>query len=159
MRRKNARLSLILALIMVPSVSAAILHNHGNAYADGMSFESLPSFLVEGRPVSLFIQVDPPVLTANVSNPLLQLRPYDPTNNGTIPHVSYLVYATKGNVEMMDLRFHSHSDPLKLNIHPQAGPTAVLDGDQDTSGAWTAKGDQLSVQSPLMLEGGHTIFK
>lgn len=160
MWRKNAwkKLSLIIALIII-STCSAIPPKYpvvGKAYADGMSFESLPSFLVQGRPVSLFIKIDPQILTAqNASNPSLQLRLFDPTNNETILHVSYIVYATKGDQEMMNLRFHSHAGPLKLNIHPKAGPVAVLDGEQDTnSGIWTAKDGEIDIQTPMMLEGG-----
>jgi len=59
MQRKNAEC--YFALMMVASTySATWLHHPRNTYAEGMSFESLPAFLEEGRPVSLSIQRDPP---------------------------------------------------------------------------------------------------
>ncbi len=149
----------ILALIILMSVYSVMPVKYpivGKAYADGLSFESLPAFLVQGRPLSLFIKIDPIILTPeNASSPSLQLRLFDLNNNETIPHVSYLVYATKGDQEMMNLRFHSHTGPLKINIHSKAGPVEVLDGERDSNtGIWTAKDGEIGVQTPLMLEGG-----
>jgi len=49
-----------------------------NAHADGLSFESLPPSMIAGRPISLFIKIDPQILNPeSAGNTSLQLRLFD----------------------------------------------------------------------------------
>ena len=127
-----------------------------SAYGDGLSFESLPPSVVAGRPISLFIKVEPQILTnEDRGNESLQLRLFDSSNNETIPHVTYSVHVLKDDKALMTFLFHSHSGPLKLNIHPNEGPPVVLDGEKDPyNDAWTGTDDIFDVQSPMMIDGG-----
>ena len=131
-----------------------------NAYADGLSFESLPPSLVAGRPISLFIKIDPQILNPeSAGNASLQLRLFDSSNNETIKHVTYGVHVIKDYEDLMILSFHSHSGPLKLNILPTEGPITVLNGEwEQTHGSWVSKTGSvdgiLDVQAPIMLQGG-----
>jgi len=129
-----------------------------SASADGLSFENVPPSVIAGRPISLFVKVDPQILTAESrGNASLDLRLFDPTNNQTIPHVTYFVHAIKDYKDMMTLSFHSHRGPLKLNIHPHEGPITVLNGQwQQTHGAWQNNDNDgvLDVETPLLLDSG-----
>src|SRR3989442_5328042 len=76
-----------------------------NAHADGLSFESLPPSMIAGRPISLFIKLDPQILNPEIAgNASLQLRLFDSSNNETIQHLTYCVH---GISDYEDLRILS----------------------------------------------------
>src|ERR671923_2424437 len=67
------------------------------AYADGLTQENLPPASVGNRKASLFVKVNPPILTTdNRQDAYMQFRLFDANNNQTIQHVTYEITVTKG---------------------------------------------------------------
>src|SRR5919202_4890376 len=107
------------------------------AYADGLTQENLPPATVGSRKASLFVKVNPPILTTdNKQSAYLQLRLFDANNNQTIQHVTYQITVTKGtgssstsssSSERPLLRdfFHTHNSLLTLKIQPTPGSVTV----------------------------------
>ena len=149
---------LILASVWLPLFSERYIYQ--NAYGDGLSFENIPPSVVAGRPISLFIKVNPPIMTSETrNNTSVQLRLIDPTNNETMTHVTYGVHLLKGDQDLMLLKFHSHSGPLRLEIHQKDGPIEVLNGEKEqTHGSWLSKDGEpdgvLDVAGPIIQDSG-----
>src|ERR687883_2067550 len=67
------------------------------AYADGLTQENLPPASVGNRKASLFVKVNPPILTTdNRHDAYMQFRLFDANNNKTIQHVTYEITITRG---------------------------------------------------------------
>jgi hypothetical protein len=67
------------------------------AYADGLSVENLPPASVGNRQLSLYLKVNPPILTTAASHSAyMQFRLFNAANNQTIQHVTYLITVTRG---------------------------------------------------------------
>src|SRR5919198_4660155 len=70
------------------------------AYADGLTQENLPPASVGNRKASLFVKVNPPILTTdNRQDAYMQFRLFDANNNQTIQHVTYQITVTRGATE------------------------------------------------------------
>src|SRR5919199_4345101 len=66
-------------------------------YADGLTQENLPPASVGNRKASLFVKVNPPILTTdNRQDAYMQFRLFDANNNKTIQHVTYEITVNKG---------------------------------------------------------------
>jgi hypothetical protein len=111
------------------------LVNH-EAYADGLSQESLPPSRIGNRELSLFVKINPSILTAeNAKDAYVQFRLFDTANNMTIQHVTYEITVTRGtnskteNPILNDF-FHAHNGLLTLHIIPSVGALTVY-GKQD----------------------------
>jgi hypothetical protein len=120
------------------------------AYADGLTQENLPPATVGNRQASLFVKVNPPILTTdNRQNAYMQFRLFDANNNQTIQHVTYEIAVTRG----------TSSSPsnglLTLKIQPSPGAVTVY-GEQDPfQNAWVADpGGTINIKGPVLLEGG-----
>ena len=128
-----------------------------DAHADGLTSENLPPASVGNRQASLFIKISPPILTSeNVQDTFLQLRLFDANNNQTIQHTSFFITVTKNDKLLMRDLFHTHSGLITVKIEPTNTPGKwQVFGDQEPfQGGWTSTNDQLSVQAPILLEGG-----
>ena len=128
-----------------------------DAHADGLTSENLPPASVGNRQASLFIKISPPILTSeNVQDTFLQLRLFDANNNQTIQHTSFFITVTKNDKLLMRDLFHTHSGLMTVKIEPTNTPGKwQVFGDQEPfQGGWTSTNDQLSVQAPILLEGG-----
>jgi len=78
----NKELTIICVALFVVFVSSVIPFN---AYGDGFTMENLPPASVGNRQASLFIQVNPPILTSDTAqDTFLKLRLFDANNNQTI---------------------------------------------------------------------------
>ena len=138
-------------------------------YADGLSQENLPPASIGTRQASLYVKVNPPVLTtsaqaaytAGAQNAFMQFRLFDANNNQTIQHVTYQITVTRGTSTstlgkplLLDF-FHAHNGLLTLKIEPTNGPLTIF-GEQDPFlQAWVADpGGNILVRGPLLLEGG-----
>jgi hypothetical protein len=132
------------------------------AYADGLSVENLPPASVAGRQLSLFVKVNPPILTtAGGNNAYLQFRLIDASNNQTIQHVTYQITVTIGTSSssaqkpiLLDF-FHAHNGLLTLHIVPTTGAVTIY-GEQDPIlQSWVADpGGNILIRGPLLLQGG-----
>ncbi|MGB7953556.1 MAG: hypothetical protein WCF23_06210, partial [Candidatus Nitrosopolaris sp.] len=132
------------------------------AYADGLSQENLPPATIGNRQASLYLKVNPPVLTtAAAQNAYMQFRLFDANNNQTIQHVTYEITVTRGTSSstrdkplLLDF-FHAHNGLLTLKVEPTNGALTIF-GEQDPFlQAWVADpGGNILVKGPLLLEGG-----
>ncbi|HZE77616.1 MAG TPA: hypothetical protein VE089_03615 [Nitrososphaeraceae archaeon] len=160
---------IFITLLLAGPFTSFIFHRYildRKAYADGLTQENLPPATVGSRKASLFVKVNPPILTTdNRQNAYLQLRLFDANNNETIQHVTYQITVTKGtdsstsssSGERPLLRdfFHAHNGLLTLKIQPAPGSVTVY-GEQDPfQNAWVADpGGSVTVKGPVLLEGG-----
>ena len=174
-RYDNSRLALanfsIIALLLLMPIVSFIAPNYvlnHKAYADGLTQENLPPASVGNRKASLFVKVNPPILTTeNRQNAYMQFRLFDANNNQTIQHVTYEITVTRGTTAaassstssyqkplLLDF-FHAHNGLLTLKIQPSNG-TLTIYGDQDPFlNAWVADpGGTINIKGPLLLEGG-----
>src|SRR5919202_675150 len=132
------------------------------AYADGLTQENLPPASVGNRKASLFVKVNPPILTTdNRQDAYMQFRLFDANNNKTIQHVTYQITVTRGATETSTSKpllrdfFHAHNGLLTLKVQPSNGTLTVY-GEQDPfQNAWVADpGGTINIKGPLLLEGG-----
>src|SRR5918911_3842633 len=134
------------------------------AYADGLTQENLPPASVGNRKASLFVKVNPPILTSdNKQDAYMQFRLFDANNNQTIQHVTYQITVTRGATESSSINqkpllldfFHAHNGLLTLKVQPSNGTLTVY-GEQDPfQNAWVADpGGTINVKGPVLLEGG-----
>jgi hypothetical protein len=133
-------------------------------YADGLTQENLPPASVGNRKASLFVKVNPPILTSdNRQDAYMQFRLFDANNNKTIQHVTYQITVTRGATESSSINqkpllldfFHAHNGLLTLKVQPSNGTLTVY-GEQDPfQNAWVADpGGTINVKGPVLLEGG-----
>jgi hypothetical protein len=132
------------------------------AYADGLSVENLPPASVGNRQLSLYLKVNPPILTTAASHSAyMQFRLFDASNNQTIQHVTYLITVTRGTSTskfqkplLVDF-FHAHNGLLTLHVEPNPGLITIY-GEQDPFlNAWVADpGGNVLIRGPLLLQGG-----
>ena len=160
---------IFITLLLVGPFTSFIFHRYilnRKAYADGLTQENLPPATVGSRKASLFVKVNPPILTTdNKQSAYLQLRLFDANNNQTIQHVTYQITVTSGtgssasssSSEQPLLRdfFHAHNGLLTLKIQPALGSVTVY-GEQDPfQNAWVADpGGSITVKGPVLSEGG-----
>jgi hypothetical protein len=155
-------LVLQLAIILVPgfsTLSHVLVANR--AYADGLTQENLPPASVGNRDASLFVKVNPPILTSsNVQDAYMQFRLFDANNNQTIQHVTYHITITKASAgsdqnELLDDFFHAHNGLLMLKIQPSDEPLIIYGNIDPFQNAYIADpGGVISIKGPLLLEGG-----
>ena len=153
--------SLFLTLLMlITPVEYCFLNQ--KAYADGLSVENLPPASVGNRQMSLYLKVNPPILTTAASHSAyMQFRLFDASNNQTIQHVTYLITVTRGTSSskmqkplLVDF-FHAHNGLLTLHVEPAPGLLTVY-GEQDPFlNSWVADpGGNILIRGPLLLQGG-----
>ncbi|HET7389309.1 MAG TPA: hypothetical protein VFJ51_00700 [Nitrososphaeraceae archaeon] len=150
----------IFVLFLPPSIQ---YYFYQKAYADGLTQENLPPASVGNRQASLFVKVNPPILTTdNRQNAYMQFRLFDANNNQTIQHVTYEITVSRGTSSsssnekpLMRDFFHAHNGLLTLKIQPTPGAVTVY-GEQDPfQNAWVADpGGTINVKGPVLLEGG-----
>jgi hypothetical protein len=172
-------LSIMILLSLAPIMSYVAPSHLFNqkAYADGLTQENLPPASVGNRKASLFVKVNPPILTTDSrQDAYMQFRLFDANNNQTIQHVTYEITVNKGTLLSLSsssssssfpsssssgqkplLRdfFHAHNGLLTLKVQPSNGTLTVY-GEQDPfQNAWVADpGGTINVKGPVLLEGG-----
>src|SRR5262245_56940048 len=68
------------------------------AYGDGLTAENLPPASIGDREASLFVKINPPILTnESKQDAYLQFRLFNEKNNQTIQHVTYDIAISKAN--------------------------------------------------------------
>ena len=132
------------------------------AYADGLTQENLPPASIGNRDASLFVKVNPPILTSsNLQDAFMQFRLFDANNNQTIQHVTYHITVTKASAgkdqkDILDNFFHAHNGLLNLKIQPSnQGPVTVLGNLDPFQNAYVADpGGTVGIKGPVLIEGG-----
>ena len=154
-----AFLGMIITAFLVLSTTFGILSIQ-RAYADGLWEEKLPPTTLAGRQASLYVRVNPPILTsATQQDAFMQFRLFDASNDQTINWTAYYIEVTKGTdtngQSIMHDNFQAPNGLLTLKIQPSEGPVTVF-GDHDSYlDAWIADlGGTVNIRGPLLLEGG-----
>jgi len=131
-------------------------------YADGLTSENLPPISIGNKQISLYLKVNPPILTpAAAHNAFMQFRLFDPSNNQTIQHVTYKIAVTSGTTSSSTEKpllldsFHSHIGLLTLQIEPTNGPITILAEHDPILKSWLADSSgNILVRGPIFLHGG-----
>jgi hypothetical protein len=131
-------------------------------YADGLTSENLPPVSIGNRQISLYLKVNPPILTpAAARNAFMQFRLFDPSNNQTIQHVTYRIAVTSGTTSSSTEKpllidsFHSHIGLLTLHIEPTNGPITILVEHDPILKSWLADSSgNIPIRGPILLHGG-----
>ena len=109
----------IFFLIFVLVSFSVVIYIIPQVYGDGFTQETLPAASVGNRTVSLFIKINPPIITSDSNQDrYLLFRWFDANTNQTIPHTTFLVFVTKHNQLLVQSLFHTHTGILKLKITP-----------------------------------------
>jgi hypothetical protein len=128
------------------------------AHGDGFSSENLPPASIGNRSASLFIKINPPVITSeNTGDRYLLLRLFDANNNKTITHDSFFIEVRKHNQLLMQDLFHTHSGVLILKITPTStiGKWDIYGDKEPFLDAWmNQEGGPVDVRAPILGEGG-----
>ena len=128
------------------------------ARGDGFSSENLPPASIGNRSASLFIKINPPVITSeNIGDRYLLLRLFDANNNKTITHDSFFIEVRKHNQLLMRELFHTHSGVLILKITPTntIGKWDIYGDKEPFLDAWmNQEGGPIDVLAPILGEGG-----
>ena len=134
----------------------SLLYPIHNAFSDGLFEEKLPPASVGDREASLYTKINPPILTSDSKeNAFFELRLFDAKTDENIKFVSYFITVEKDdNLLMRDL-FHSPIGPLKLKINPTSSKSiSVFGSTEPFLGGWTSETGDITINGPLLLEGG-----
>jgi len=156
MNQKMRFLFVIQIIAFFITLNILLLNPIQDALADGLFEENLPPASVGDREASLYTKINPPVLTSDSKkNAFFELRLFDAKTDETIQHVSYFITVEKdGQLLMRDL-FHSHQGSLKLKINPSNSKTVSVFGSTEPFlGGWTSETGDITINGPLLLEGG-----
>jgi hypothetical protein len=156
MNQKMRFLFVIQIIAFFITLNILLLNQIQDALADGLFEENLPPASVGDREASLYTKISPQILTSDSKkNAFFELRLFDAKTDETIQHVSYFITVEKdGKLLMRDL-FHSHQGSLKLKINPSNSKTVNVFGSTEPFlGGWTSETGDITINGPLLLEGG-----
>ncbi|MGB6530840.1 MAG: hypothetical protein WBF33_22260, partial [Candidatus Nitrosopolaris sp.] len=145
---------LLLFMIITPVEQCFIIQK-----AYGLTAENLPPASVGNRQLSLYLRVNPPILTtASSHSAYMQFRLFNAANNQTIQHVTYLITVTRGTSTskflLLDF-FHAHNGLLTLHVEPTPGNLTIYAKQDPFLNSWMADpGGNILVRGPLLLQGG-----
>jgi hypothetical protein len=156
----NSIEALMILLMLVFTIQYCFLNQ--KVYADGLTQENVPPVSVGNRQVSLYIKVNPPILTtAAAHNAYMQFRLFNPVDNDTIQHVTYGITVTRGTSSSLTEKpllldsFHSHTGLLTLHIEPTNGPITISGEHDPVMKSWLADSDgNILIRGPILLHGG-----
>ncbi|MGZ5546405.1 MAG: peptidase [Nitrososphaeraceae archaeon] len=126
------------------------------AFSDGLFEERLPPASVGDREASLYTKINPPILTSDTKeNAFFELRLFDAKTDENIKFVSYFIAVEKNDKLLMRDLFHSPTGPLKLKINPTSSESiSVFGSTEPFLGGWTSETGDITINGPLLLEGG-----
>lgn len=134
----------------------SLLYPIHNAFSDGLFEEKLPPASVGDREASLYTKINPPILTSDSKeNAFFELRLFDAKTDENIKFVSYFLTVEKDDKLLMRDLFHSPIGPLKLKINPTSSKSiSVFGSTEPFLGGWTSETGDITINGPLLLEGG-----
>ena len=153
----NFLFSIQLIVLFVFTLNLLILLNPiHNAFSDGLFEEKLPPASVGDREASLYTKINPPILTSDSKeNAFFELRLFDAKTDETVEHTSYFIAVEKNDKLLMRDLFHSHQGTLKLKINPTTSESiSVFGSTEPFLGGWTSETGDITINGPLLLEGG-----
>jgi len=132
------------------------------AYAHGLSQENLPPISVGNRQMSLYLKVNPLILTpASAHNAYMQFRLFNAINNDTIKHVTYKIIVTRGTALSSTEKpflldsFHSHTGLLTLHLEPTNAWISISGEHDPNMKSWLADSSgNILIKGPVLLHGG-----
>jgi len=156
MNQKMKFLFVIQLIVFFITLNILLLNPIHNALADGLFEENLPPASVGDREASLYTKINPPILTSDSKqNAFFELRLFDANTDETIKFVSYFITVEKDDQLLMRDLFHSSQGPLKLKINPSNSETVSVFGSTEPFlGGWTSETGDITINGPLLLEGG-----
>ena len=133
-----------------------LLNPINDVFSDGLFEEKLPPASVGDREASIYTKINPPILTSDSKeNAFFELRLFDTKTDENIKFVSYFITVEKDDQLLMRDLFHSPDGPLKLKINPTAsGSVNVFGSTEPFLGGWTSETGDITINGPLLLEGG-----
>ena len=133
-----------------------LLYPLHNAFPDGLFEEKLPPASVGDREASLYTKINPSILTSDSKeNAFFELRLFDAKTDENIKFVSYFITVEKDDQLLMRDLFHSPTGPLKLKINPTSSKSiSVFGSTEPFLGGWTSETGDITINGPLLLEGG-----
>jgi hypothetical protein len=143
----------LISILLLPIVATQ------QSFADGLFQHNLPAS-VGGRDVNLFLQINPPVLTAATQDDaFLRLRLFDAETNETIKFTTFTIQVIKGidrtTVPLLRDTFHTENGLLTLKIQPRQEPLQVFGTRDNFLNAWKAdSAGTVDIRGPLLLESG-----
>jgi hypothetical protein len=152
--------SFVLLFTLTSSVQYCFFNQ--KTYADGLTSENLPPISIGNRQISLYLKVNPPILTpSSAHNTYMQFRLFDASNNQTIKHVTYKISVTSATTSsstekpLLFNSFHSHIGLLTLHIEPTNRPITILAEYDPILKSWLAdSGGNILIRGPILLHGG-----
>ena len=94
---------------------------------DGFTQENLPPAIVGGRNVSLFVKINPAIITSESNQDrYILFRWFDANTNQTIQHTSFWVGISKNNQLLAQGIFHTHTGILTLKVTPSDDPKSWI---------------------------------
>ena len=156
MNQKMKFLFVIQLIVFFITLNILLLNPIQNALADGLFEENLPPASVGDREASLYTKINPPILTSDSKqDAFFELRLFDANTDETIKFVSYFITVEKDDQLLMRDLFHSSQGPLKLKINPSNSETVSVFGSTEPFlGGWTSETGDITINGPLLLEGG-----
>ena len=157
-RQRTVIVSLFAILLLV-TIFYSSQFQAQKAYGDGI-FQHTIDAKIGDRDVKLFLRINPPVLTSeSKQDAFAQFRLYDANTNVTIPHTTYQIAVTKGNLDkekpIFNDFFHAHNGLLTLKIEPREGELTIFGTREDFQKAWVADpGGTINIRGPILLDGG-----
>ena len=153
-------MKILFLIFVLLSLCVVIYVSHQKVYGDGFTQETLPAATVGNRAVSLFIKINPPIITSdNNQDRYLLFRWFDANTNKTIPHTTFLVFVTKHDQLLVQSLFHTHTGVLKLKITPSYDKTKwSINGTREPfleGTMYLPQGDNpIDITAPMLGEGG-----
>ena len=152
--------SFILLFTLTSSVEYCFFNQ--KAYADGLTSENLPPISIGNRQISLYLKVNPPILTpSSAHNTYMQFRLFDASNNQTIQHVTYKISVTSATTSsstekpLLFNSFHSHIGLLTLHIKPTNRSITIFAEHDPILKSWLADSSgNILIRGPILLYGG-----
>ncbi|MGC2570713.1 MAG: hypothetical protein WA364_04305, partial [Candidatus Nitrosopolaris sp.] len=160
LQNQNLASFLLLTMLVCCVVQYFLLNQ--KTYADGLTSENLPPVSIGNRQISLYLKVNPPILTpAAAHNVYMQFRLFDAINNQTSQHVTYKIAVTSGTTSpstekpLLFDSFHSHMGLLTLHIEPTNGAITILAAHDPILKSWLADPNgNIQIRGPILLHGG-----
>lgn len=119
----DLREPILLIFILVIFLVAVTIIPH-KIFGDGFTQETLPAASIGNKTVSVFIKINPPIITSESNQDrYLSFRWFDANTNQTIQHTTFLVLVTKHNQPLVQGLFHTHTGELTLKITPSNNPS------------------------------------
>ena len=133
-----------------------LLNPINDVFSDGLFEEMLPPASIGDREASIYTKINPPILTSDSKeNAFFELRLFDTKTDENIKFVSYFITVEKDDQLLMRDLFHSPDGPLKFKINPIASGSVNVSGSiEPFLGGWTSETGDITINGPLLLEGG-----